>query len=121
MTSFVGRTTGIVHTWALDWACRGCRRFGYIEVQVTGGTRNERTGKLNPKTTDEEFWQKLEIAHRGGESGINLCVSRDVLLGRMWRFERDTHGQRMIVKGVKDGDVPESYKWPPWLGEKGYR
>ena len=115
----VGSVSGIVHKWKLDWACRGCRRYGNVEVEVTGGPKSETTGMLQPKTTDEEFWRKLDIAHRGGESGLRICASRDVLLGRMWRIDGATG--RMIIKGVKDGGVPEEYRWPPWIGrEKGY-
>jgi hypothetical protein len=100
--------------WRVDWACPTCARYGFIRVEVTGGPRNEKTGKLHPKTSDEEFHRKVWEAHREATSGICVADVRHILIGPvMWRWQRTARGKEFIIR-VPDGQPQiKEYAWPP--------
>lgn len=100
--------------WRVDIACQSCGRFGFIRVEVTGGPRNEKTGKLRPKTDDEEFYRKVELKHRELTSGLCVAPVREILVGPvMWRWQRTARGKEFVIR-VPDG-APQirEYAWPP--------
>lgn len=99
-------------TWNLDWACPRCRRFGNVPVKVTGGPRSPTTGGLTPKTSDEEIDRLFRAAHTDG----NLCIYKELLLGEMWRWERQQSGPPRMVILQRRGKPLAEYRWPPWNG-----
>jgi hypothetical protein len=106
-------SNGII-TWNLDWACPGCRKYGAIQLQITGGTRDAVTGKLNPKQDDEQFVRLLYEAHRK-ETAPLYCLRpvKSLLIGNMWRHQRTTTGVETIVKERKGAPPMKEYAWPP--------
>ena len=107
------------NAWNIDFACPRCERYGFIEVEVTGGPQDQRTGKLLPKTTDEQFYRDLELAHRTATSGLcTMPVRRLLLSPRLWRWEQRTLDKVKVVMVTEEESKREariSYVWPPWL------
>lgn len=100
--------------WRCDLACPTCGRYGFIRVEVTGGPRNEKTGKLHPKTTDEEFYRKVWEKHHELSSGLCPADIRQILIGPvLWRWQRTARGKEFIIR-VPDGQPQiKEYAWPP--------
>jgi hypothetical protein len=109
----------VSNKWCLDWACKSCQRYGFIEVEVTGGPRDDRTGKLLPKTTDEQFYRDLELAHREATGGLCVVPMKRLLLSkRLWRWEQRTARKVkivMVTEAESQKQAQIKYVWPPWL------
>lgn len=104
-----------IPVWSMDWACPACRRYGAIQVQVTGGGLDEKTRKPRPITTDEEFQRLLWEAHREATSGLCTRAVKYLMVGRLWRWLRTMKGKRMIIMSQTGAPPPASYRWPPWV------
>src|SRR6185436_8579597 len=105
-----------VPRWFMDWACTGCQRYGSVEVELTGGPTDPRTGLKLPKTTDEELDRKFFEAHRQATKGLCARSYKELRLGEMWRWNQTPTGRQMIILERRGGPPAYKYKWPPWAG-----
>ncbi len=105
-----------VPRWFMDWACTGCQRYGSVEVELSGGPTDPRTGLKLPKTTDEELDRKLYDAHRKSSSGLCARHTKTLFVGCIWRWNRTVTGMEMVLLQLRGSPPPKSYKWPPWAG-----
>jgi|SRR6185295_3225755 len=94
--------TGMVKwRWLMPWACRGCRRFGAVEVRV----------EMANRSTNDEIIEKIERDHRALSTTCPVD-RRDRVVGRVYRWKG---GQKIYLR-KKDERVDEvkEQKWPPW-------
>lgn len=108
--------TYVRNKWRLDWACRGCGRYGNVVIEMMGD-EVDKSGAPFPKTDDEDLHRMLTEAHREATSGLCFRPIRQLLIGRMWRWDREVGNRRKMVVMLMKGDegrAPKSYRWPPW-------
>jgi hypothetical protein len=99
----------------MDWACPGCQRYGSVEVELTGGPTDPRTGLKLPKTTDEELDRKFYDAHRKATQGLCARSYKQMKIGETWRWHLTPSGKQMVILERKGGPPAHKYKWPPWV------
>lgn len=91
-------------TWNMPWACRACRRYGWIRKIVVARLM---------RTTDEQLWDALDRAHL--EVSLACPVSPDRLeRGRLARLEA---GKPVWL--LREGETQDQLRllpWPPWSG-----
>lgn len=101
----------VVWKWQQPWCCYGCRRFGYVHVELPPAKEGpiETVGRKG--TTDDEFKEKIDRAHKELSPFCIHSVMR-LVVGRIFRLKR---GQKIYLrfKSEKPEDVKEQV-WPPW-------
>ncbi len=103
-------------TWIQDWACIYCRKHGGVTFQITGGGLDV-FNKPTSKESQEDILKKVFYAHRGESSKETACSTPlgKLLLGLAWRWDFDNGPRRQLFLPRKDGWLPETYSWPPWV------
>ncbi len=113
MTDIAHQT--VLVTWIQDWSCNVCYKYGGVRIHATGHQRAE-DGLPVAQESNEEILEMIFRAHRG--EGLCRNPLFRLSLGRQWRWERMTDGQKRMIVMKRPGDPPggiKVYKWPPWV------
>ena len=100
--------------WTMPWACRGCQRFGTVEVVLPPpeGTRAD-DPRWATASTNAAIQENVEREHHGLSP---FCVARmrDRVVGRVYRIKG---GEKVYLraKGEREEDIRTAdQRWPPW-------